>query len=125
MPVAMVTGASRGIGQATAVALARAGFDVAITARTSKEGQGRDDGDFAKGARVIEGSLERTAELVEKAGARALPVAFDLVDRAAVEQSVRTIEAAGVKNATILSGDFVHLIGNESIADKKYDCVLS
>ncbi|MBW8825241.1 MAG: SDR family oxidoreductase [Acidobacteria bacterium] len=93
MPVAMVTGASRGIGQATAVALAHAGFDVAIAARTAREGDGRDDGDFAKGTRAIEGSLERTAALVEQAGRRALPISFDLVDRAAVEQSVRTVEA--------------------------------
>ena len=31
---AVVTGASRGIGKASAIALAKSGFDVAITART-------------------------------------------------------------------------------------------
>ena len=37
---AVVTGASRGIGKASAIALAQKGFDVAITARTmSKEDQ--------------------------------------------------------------------------------------
>ena len=40
--VVLVTGASRGIGKATALAFARAGFDVAITARTEIEGQSRD-----------------------------------------------------------------------------------
>ncbi|MGH9026331.1 MAG: SDR family NAD(P)-dependent oxidoreductase, partial [Acidimicrobiia bacterium] len=35
--VAMVTGASRGIGKATALTLAGAGYDVAITARTVHE----------------------------------------------------------------------------------------
>ena len=35
---AVVTGASRGIGKASAIALAQKGFDVAITARTLKEG---------------------------------------------------------------------------------------
>ena len=35
----MITGASRGIGKAAALAFARAGFDVAITARTETEGQ--------------------------------------------------------------------------------------
>ena len=39
--VALVTGASRGIGKCGALALARRGFDVAITARTIKEGDGR------------------------------------------------------------------------------------
>jgi len=44
---ALVTGASRGIGKATAVALARAGLDVAFTARTVHEGEGLDDSDNA------------------------------------------------------------------------------
>ena len=39
-PVALVTGASRGIGRASALALADVGFDVAITARTVWEGEG-------------------------------------------------------------------------------------
>ena len=49
---ALVTGASRGIGKATAVALAEAGFDVAFTARTVHEGDGLDDSDAAKNAHV-------------------------------------------------------------------------
>ena len=39
--VALVTGASRGIGRCAAVALARRGCDVVITARTVHEGEGR------------------------------------------------------------------------------------
>ena len=81
-PTALVTGASRGIGKATAVALARAGFDVAFTARTIHEGQGLDDSDSA--GRSVPGSLDTTAELVQDAGQRALPVAMDLLDRASV-----------------------------------------
>jgi NAD(P)-dependent dehydrogenase (short-subunit alcohol dehydrogenase family) len=91
MPVALITGASRGIGRAAAVALADQGFDLAITARTIHEGGGRDDGDVAVGTRVIEGSLESTAALLEQAGGRVLPVACDLLDRAAVENLVETV----------------------------------
>ena len=39
---AFVTGASRGIGKAIAVALGRAGFDIAITARTVEPGEERE-----------------------------------------------------------------------------------
>jgi len=79
---ALVTGASRGIGKATAVALAEAGFDVAFTARTIHEGEGLDDSDSA--GRHVPGSLDTTAALVQDARRRALPIAMDLMDRTSV-----------------------------------------
>ncbi|GMU77357.1 MAG: oxidoreductase [Acidimicrobiia bacterium] len=82
-PTALVTGASRGIGKATAVALAEAGFDVAFTARTVHEGEGLDDSDTS--GRTVPGSLDTTAALVERAGRRALPIAMDLLDRTSVQ----------------------------------------
>jgi NAD(P)-dependent dehydrogenase (short-subunit alcohol dehydrogenase family) len=85
-PTALVTGASRGIGKATAVALAAAGFDVAITARTVHEGEGFDDSDSAK--RTVPGSLDTTAALVEEQGARSLSVPMDLLDRASLQGAV-------------------------------------
>jgi NAD(P)-dependent dehydrogenase (short-subunit alcohol dehydrogenase family) len=88
-PVALVTGASRGIGRACASALARAGFDLAFTARTVNEGDGRDDSDSGGGA-PIEGSLERTAGEVTEAGARALPLIADLSDFTSLEAAVST-----------------------------------
>jgi len=39
---AFVTGASRGIGKAIAIYLAKAGFDVAMTARTVQPGEERE-----------------------------------------------------------------------------------
>ena len=71
--VALVTGASRGIGKATAIALACAGFDVAMGARTVREGEGLDDSGRA-GAGSLPGSLETTAAAVEANGRRALPI---------------------------------------------------
>ncbi len=66
--VALVTGASRGIGKAIAVHLARAGFDVAIGARTRHEGEQREHSSTvaSSNTRPLPGSLESTAELVSQ-----------------------------------------------------------
>ena len=82
-----MTGASRGIGRASALALADAGFDVAITARTQREGEGRTESNSVRNDDpivAIPGSLERTAEEIEARGRRALPIPMDLLDPAAV-----------------------------------------
>lgn len=63
--VAIVTGAGRGIGAATAVALAEAGADVVVSARTSEQ-------------------LDAVAQRVEAAGRRAVTVPADLRDLDAV-----------------------------------------
>ena len=60
--VAFVTGASRGIGKAAAIALADAGLDVVITGRTVREGDGVDDSDGV--GHSIPGSLETTAQAI-------------------------------------------------------------
>jgi NAD(P)-dependent dehydrogenase (short-subunit alcohol dehydrogenase family) len=76
--VAMVTGASRGIGRCGALALAARGYDVVITGRTVHEGDGR--------VRDIPlpGSLDKTAAEIEATGRRALAIPMDVTDRAAV-----------------------------------------
>jgi NAD(P)-dependent dehydrogenase (short-subunit alcohol dehydrogenase family) len=84
--VALVTGASRGIGKATALALADSGFDVAITARTVHEGDGVDDSDTA--GRAMPGSLDTTTALLEKRGVRTHAIPMDLLDRASLVAAV-------------------------------------
>ena len=87
--VALVTGASRGIGRCAAIALARRGFDVVITARTVREGDGRA---HASSTLVrddplpIAGSLDTTAAEIEALGRTCLPVPMDLLDRSSVER---------------------------------------
>lgn len=70
--VAIVTGASRGIGRATAIALARQGFAVALLAR-SRSG------------------LDKTCELVIDRGATALGIVADVTDAKAVHDAAGTI----------------------------------
>jgi NAD(P)-dependent dehydrogenase (short-subunit alcohol dehydrogenase family) len=72
---ALVTGASYGVGAATALALAREGFAVAVTA-TKRE------------------NLAATMRALESTGARAVPTALDLRDEASVAHAAEDIIAA-------------------------------
>ena len=94
-PVAFVSGASRGIGAACAVALAGTGHDVALAARTVQEGTGVLEGNLA-GTRQdapIAGSLEATAHAVTERGRRALPVQMDVADLDSVASAVDRVLA--------------------------------
>lgn len=92
-PVAIVTGASRGIGRAGALALAEAGFDVVVSARTVHEGEGVAEPNSVREqvTLAVPGSLERTAEEIVERGRRALIVPMDLSDRTSVEALVPTV----------------------------------
>ena len=70
---AVVTGASAGVGRATALAFARRGFDVGLIARG-------------------EAGLEAACAEVEQAGARAVAVPADVADAAAVDAAAGEIQ---------------------------------
>lgn len=116
MPVALVTGASRGIGQAAAIELAKQGFDVAVAARTVAEGEGRDDGDFHRG-RPIEGSLQSTAAAIESHGVRALPVRLDLLEPESVDTCVDTVLGEWSRLDVLVNNATLHTYSNTRICD--------
>jgi len=75
--VAFVTGASRGVGKAIALTLARNGCDVVVAAKT-----------VAPDPR-LPGTIGETAREIEALGRRALALAVDVRDDDAVERSVK------------------------------------
>ncbi|MBI2856348.1 MAG: SDR family NAD(P)-dependent oxidoreductase, partial [Chloroflexi bacterium] len=83
--VAIVTGASRGLGKDIAVSLGRAGATVVAAARTEAEGDSR-----------IPGSLQHTLELVQQAGGRGIVVRCDVSRDEEIEAAVNhTLEEFG------------------------------
>jgi len=72
--IALVTGASRGLGRSFALTLARAGADVAVTSRTLA-------------------SLDDTKRAIEALGRRCLPVVLDVRTEASIQSGIAAVHA--------------------------------
>jgi NAD(P)-dependent dehydrogenase (short-subunit alcohol dehydrogenase family) len=82
--VALVTGATRGAGRGTAVALGEAGATVYCTGRSTRERRSEYDRPE---------TIEETAELVSAAGGSGIAVAVDHLEAGQVEALVQRIDA--------------------------------
>lgn len=78
--VAVITGASRGLGEYCAVGYAREGAKVVIAARTTEEKDPQ-----------LPGTIYHTAKLVEEAGGEAFPVVCNVADNASVEAMTQAV----------------------------------
>ena len=106
MTVAVVTGAGRGIGRATAVALAARGLDVALLARTPSE-------------------LEETAALVVRLGRRALAIPCDVTRASEVERARDSIaKELGVPRVLINNAGVVKRARVEDMTEADWDYVV-
>jgi len=99
---ALVTGASRGIGAAIAIALAGDGWPVGVNYRTDRDG------------------ARRVVEEIERVGGRAFSVAADVVDPAAPDAVFGAVEAhfgvpvlALVNNAGISADNLIPLMRDD------------
>ncbi|TAK69094.1 MAG: SDR family NAD(P)-dependent oxidoreductase, partial [Dehalococcoidia bacterium] len=96
--VAIVTGASRGVGEYMAMELAKEGCDVVVAARTEHAGESR-----------LEGTIGETAAELQKLGVRAIAVRCDVTDEDSINAMVqRATEEFGrvdilVNNAGIMA----------------------
>jgi NAD(P)-dependent dehydrogenase (short-subunit alcohol dehydrogenase family) len=107
---AFVTGASRGIGKAIAIGLAKAGYDVAITARTVEEGERREHSSTVKKSDTspLPGSLNSTAEAMRVAGAEVMIFPADLLDRGALGAAAAvTLERWGRIDLVVHNARFI------------------
>ena len=78
--VAIITGASRGLGQYCAVGYAREGAKVVIAARTETESNPQ-----------LPGTIYHTAKLVEEAGGEAFPVVCNVADAESIDAMTKAV----------------------------------
>jgi citronellol/citronellal dehydrogenase len=112
--VALVTGASRGIGAAVAVRLAMAGAKVVATARTTEAGESR-----------LPGTLSDTIARIREAGGQATAVKADLAQEAdRVRLHEATIAAYGPVDILVNNAAVTFFIPVESFPTKRFDLMI-
>lgn len=111
--VALVTGASRGIGRACALALAREGCDIVVAAKTTEPDP------------RLPGTIFDVAREVEAIGRRALPAKCDVRDEAQIAETVRlAIERLGRIDILINNAGALWWRPVEDTPAKRFDLVM-
>jgi NAD(P)-dependent dehydrogenase (short-subunit alcohol dehydrogenase family) len=105
--VAIVTGAGRGIGRATALELARLGADIVV-------------------AELDEGGADKTAALVQDAGRRAAVISTDVTKRAELAAMVeRTLAAFGRIDVLVNNAGIYRAAATLDVTEEHWDAIMT
>ncbi len=105
-----ITGASRGIGQAIGLALAKDGANIVIAAKTTEPHP------------KLPGTIYTSAEEMEAAGGKALPLCVDIRFEEQVKDAVKkTVDTFGGIDILINNASAIQLTGTVETEMKRYD----
>ncbi len=108
-----VTGGSRGIGLAIALKAAADGANIAIAAKTVEPHP------------KLEGTIHTAADAIEKAGGRALPIAVDVREEAAVKAAIdATVATFGGLDIVVNNASAIQLTPVATTDMRRYDLMM-
>jgi len=112
--VAIVTGSSRGIGKATAIAFARHGASVVVAARSEVENP------------KMPGTIYKTAEEIQNAGGQALAVKLDLTKDEDIANVIqKTIDEFGKIDILVNNAGVVYRVPPWEFPIKRWDIIMN
>jgi NAD(P)-dependent dehydrogenase (short-subunit alcohol dehydrogenase family) len=109
-----ITGASRGIGKAIALKLAKEGANIVIAAKSTEENP------------KLGGTIFSAAKEVEDAGGKALPLQVDIrFEEQIIEAVKKAVETFGGIDIVINNASAIQLTGTEQTEAKRFDLMHS
>jgi citronellol/citronellal dehydrogenase len=110
----IITGASRGIGKAIAIRLAKEGANIVVAAKSTEENP------------KLGGTIFSAAKEIEEAGGRALAIQCDIRDEIQIQNVIeKTIATFGSIDALINNASAISLTGTEATEPKRFDLMHS